>query len=100
MPMSVRASGAIRMVVVIASAGALQGCGQQQDFYPRPMWDGQRYDVAVPVAELRALGWRRRLERFESEPYDGACGARVDFSKGPSFSVFGVPRTASTVFLK
>lgn len=91
---------AIVVLVAIASASTLQGCSPQQDVYPRSMWDGQRYDVAVPVAKLRALGWECQSERFESDPYDGACGVRVDFSNGPEFSVFGVPRTASTVFLK
>lgn len=90
----------IRLFAVIVVAYSCQGCSREPDFYSRPMWDGQAYDVAVPYAELRALGWNCHAEKFDVDSYDGACGARVDYSEGPSFTVYGIPRTASTIFMQ
>jgi hypothetical protein len=90
----------IKLFAIILVAFFLSGCSREPDFDQRPMWQGQPYDVAVSHAELRALGWNCRSERFEIDVYDGACGARVDYSEGPSFTVFGVPRTASSIFLR
>lgn len=60
------------------------------------MWEGTAYDQPLTVEELQELGWRCRAEQFEMDSYSGACGPRMD----PPFSVFGIPSTASTLFLE
>jgi hypothetical protein len=86
------------IILVTGVAMSLSACGDRVDYYPRAMWDGQPYDVSVPVAELHEFGWRCASQQFATDPYDGSCTASPG-SDANQFSVFGISQAASTIFL-
>ena len=86
------------IIFVTGAAISLTACGDRADYYPRAMWDGQRYDVGVPVAELYELGWRCARQQFGMDLYDASCTASPG-SEAAKFLVFGIPQAASTIFL-
>lgn len=60
------------------------------------MWSGLEYDSIITVENLQEAGWNcYRIDKTE-EGFDGMCGPNT----APRFSVFGVPTSASSVFLR
>lgn len=92
-----------RQALALTAALLLGACASDTAVEREQMWDDFDYGRSVSVEALQSIGWNcvsNAASDYPVEHYDGTCGGAVDYSNGPDFTVFGVPRAAAKMFMR